>query len=49
MEDKMFEAICQECSKPFETPDEDAEYCPDCWAKLVSLDNEGIGEDSPVE
>ena len=29
-----------ECGKPFETDDEYATICPDCWKKLVG-ENEG--------
>lgn len=36
-----FECICSECSKAFESDDEDATLCPECWNKVVSTENEG--------
>lgn len=30
------ENICIECSKPFVTNDEDMNYCPECWAKVLT-------------
>lgn len=43
MEKKEFETICQECSKPFKTTDEDQVVCKDCWKKIVNLSSEGRG------
>lgn len=45
--DEKFEIICDECSQPFESADEEATLCPDCWCKLVGLEGEGLGEDAP--
>lgn len=42
MEDK-FEIVCDECSKTFESMDEDATLCPECWRALIS--EMGDGED----
>ena len=42
MEDK-FEIVCDECSKTFESTDEDATLCSECWRKIVL--GEGVGED----
>lgn len=39
-----FECICQNCSKPFVSTDEDAELCPECWNAAMG-ENEGIGEE----
>lgn len=43
----MIEQICEECSQPFETIDEEATLCPECWSKLIDLTDEGKGEDRP--
>ena len=43
--DEKFEIICEECSKPFESVDEEATLCPECWERIVGLENEGLGED----
>ena len=42
MEEK-FEIICDECSKAFESTDEAATLCPECWAKII--EGEGLGEE----
>lgn len=44
---EMFENVCQECSKPFTTTDENAEVCMDCWTALISenFKNEGKGQE----
>lgn len=41
--EEIFELVCQECSKTFESTDVNAEICMDCWEKLVgeNLENEG--------
>lgn len=41
----MIEKICDECGKPFETIDEEATVCMECWTKMIDLENEGKGED----
>jgi DNA-directed RNA polymerase subunit RPC12/RpoP len=41
--DKTYENICTECSKPFETKEQEATICPECWNKLINLKNEGKG------
>lgn len=35
--------VCEECGKPFETDDEYATVCPNCWEEMVgeSLKDEG--------
>lgn len=45
MSEELFELICDECSKPFESNDSNAEICPDCWEKLLGkeLETEGKG------
>lgn len=43
---ETFEIICEECGKSFESEDEEATLCPDCWKKIVSLEDEGLGEDA---
>lgn len=43
---ETFEIICEECSKAFESIDEEATLCPDCWARIISLEGEGLGEDA---
>ena len=44
MEDKLYENICDICSKPFLTDDEDATICDKCWEKILG-ENEGKGSD----
>lgn len=39
MEEKV-ERVCTECSKVFETTEEEATLCPDCWERIVG-ENEG--------
>lgn len=41
--EEIFENVCQECSKVFETKDVNEEICQECWAKsvLADLANEG--------
>ena len=39
----QYEAICENCSKPFETNDEEEVLCPECW-KAMQDKNEGLGE-----
>lgn len=41
----MIEKICDECSKPFETIDDEATMCPECWQKAIDMEGEGKGED----
>lgn len=41
-----YEIICEECGKPFDSVDEEATFCPECWEKIVSLEGEGLGEDA---
>jgi len=43
---ETFEIICEECGKSFESEDEEATLCPDCWEKTVFLEGEGLGEDA---
>ena len=38
-----YECICQNCSKPFVSTDEDAELCPECWGEIIK--GEGKGEE----
>lgn len=33
--EEIFELVCQECSKIFESTDVNAEICLDCWENLV--------------
>ena len=42
-EKEVFECICNECSKTFETDDVNAEICDSCWAKVIqnNLTEEG--------
>lgn len=40
-EKEIFEVVCSECSKTFETADVNAEICDECWNKLINLDEEG--------
>ena len=46
----MYENVCAECGKPFETDDEDARFCHECWVKLVgeyiALDSDDDPADS---
>lgn len=44
MEQETYEIICQECSKLFESTDQEERICPECWKKIVELENEGKGE-----
>lgn len=44
MEEKQYENICDVCSKPFISTDEDATVCPDCWEKIVGSE-EGKGDE----
>lgn len=44
MAQDTFEIICDECGENFESIDEYATLCPDCWQKIVSLNNEGKGD-----
>ena len=39
------ENICIECGKPFITNDEEMNYCAECWAAALGL-NEGMEEDT---
>lgn len=41
--EEIFELVCQECSKTFESTDVNATICSDCWEKFieVELKNEG--------
>lgn len=38
---ETFEIICEECSKAFESIDEEATLCPDCWYALISETGDG--------
>ena len=40
---EIYELICDECSKTFDSEDINATICDDCWKKLVgeNLENEG--------
>lgn len=42
-EKEIYEIVCDECSKNFESEDINATICEDCWKKLVGaeLENEG--------
>lgn len=40
-----YEIVCEQCSKIFESTDEEATLCPECWEKAISLENEGRGEE----
>lgn len=42
-EKEIYEIICDECSKSFESEDIDATICNECWEKLVgaNLTEEG--------
>lgn len=42
MDEKEFECICDECSKPFPSDDEEATLCPDCWKVMIG-EHEGKG------
>ena len=42
MDEKEFECICDECSKPFTSDDEEATLCPDCWQTMIG-EHEGEG------
>jgi len=42
MEEKKYESICDRCSKPFMTNDEDITICDECWKKIIG-ENEGKG------
>lgn len=44
MEEKQYEAICEICSQPFETNDEEDTICPACWQTIVG-EHEGTGTD----
>lgn len=44
MEEKEFENICDNCSKPFTSTDEEATLCPECWAEIVGSE-EGVGNE----
>lgn len=43
-EKEVFEIVCSECSKLFESEDVNAEVCPDCWEKIVGAELENEGE-----
>lgn len=43
---EKYEIICEECGKSFESEDEEATLCSDCWTKIVSLEGEGLGKDA---
>lgn len=32
-----YENVCSECGKPFETNDEEATICFDCWEKIATM------------
>ena len=36
MNEKTYELVCEECGKPFESVDEEATLCPECWGALIS-------------
>lgn len=42
--EEIFELVCQECSKTFESTDVNAEICEDCWKKIVGVELENEGE-----
>ena len=42
MEEK-FENICDNCSKPFTSTDEEAKICPECLEKIIGSE-EGKGD-----
>lgn len=37
-----YEIICSECGKTFESEDEEATLCNECWEKII--EGEGKGE-----
>ena len=45
-----YENVCIECGQPFESEDEDARYCAECWQKVVgefiALDSDDEPTDS---
>lgn len=43
---ETYEIICEECGNTFESNDEEATLCPECWKKIVSLEGEGLGEEA---
>ena len=43
MEEKTYEIICEECGKSFESTDEEATLCMECWEKIIA--GEGRGEE----
>ncbi len=40
-----YEIVCENCGKVFESDDEMATLCNDCWIKIVNLDKEGKGDE----
>lgn len=44
--ENTYEIICEECGKAFESNDEAATVCPECWEKLINLSNEGKGDNT---
>lgn len=44
---EMFENVCTECGKTFETDDANTELCMPCWEELINkeFENEGKGSD----
>lgn len=43
---EKYEIICDECGTAFESDDEAATVCSECWEKLIDFDGEGAGEQS---
>lgn len=39
-----YEIICEECGKPFESVDEEATLCPECWQSIIENMADGKGE-----
>lgn len=40
---ETYECICEECGKVFDSTEERAILCPECWQEIVS--GEGKGND----
>ena len=40
---ETYECICEECGKVFDSTEERATLCPECWQEIVS--GEGKGND----
>ena len=44
MVEELYEIICQECGKSFDSIDMECTLCPECWEKIITLPFDELNE-----